>query len=172
MELMRILLIFRLDTLFCTHRRTGCACDLQLFYIATITQQQLEELYGVVYEKVMVDHAPTASFHPLRDKFMMYDDNTGDSERPQKLKWKHIREPMYGRLFSDVIPARSSNLPPRLAPFCLLPRQEGVNVFSNGAGKLFMIKLLGVAAHRALGTCRNHQEPANRLVWDHWRTVN
>ena len=77
---------------------------------------------------------------------MMYDDYSGDSERPQKLKWRRIRE-LYGRLFSEVIPGFPPNLPPRLAPlhyFSSAAKAEGMNVFSNGAGKLFMIKLLGL----------------------------
>ena len=105
----------------------------------------------------MGDHPPTASFHPLQDKLMMYDDNSGDSERPQKLKWKRIRE-LYS---SDVILVLPPNLPPKLAPllhFLSAAKAEGVNVFSNGAGKMFMIKLLGllpIGPWVRAGTTRN-----------------
>ena len=111
----------------------------------------------------MIDRRPTTSFHPLREKLMTYTyDDTGEIERPQKLKWKCIRE-LYGRLFSDAIPALPPNLPPRLAPlfhFLSAAKAEGINVFSNGAGKLFMIKLLEllpIGPWVRAGTTRNPQ---------------
>ena len=132
------------------------------YHLSTITLQQLEALYGVTYEKVMVDHRqlPTASFHSLRDNLMVYDYHSGDSERPQKLTWKCITE-LYSMLFSDVTPALPPNLPPRLAPllhFLSAAKTEGVNVFSNGAGKLFMMKileLLPIGPWVRAGTTRN-----------------
>ena len=126
------------------HRPGQGSRRLSKHIFSTISREELENLYDCTYRQIpisMVNHTPTPSSRALCAR-LIESNPDGDGGA----LWKSLCD-IYAGFFSDGTPSLPPDLPPLLRPIfqCLeVNKADGINVLSNGGGKLLVFRLMGL----------------------------